>query len=134
MSLHHPRGFAALSARPSRLARLSPVRNALLTAAAVVATACGASGGSTEPFEAPPPAPLTFANAPDSLSVGDTLTLRVANVTDVGPLSVTWMSSNAAVVTVDSTGFVRARGTGLATITARRAVRSGSTTIRVYFR
>lgn len=60
--------------------------------------------------------------APDSLYVGETVQATAvpwdSASFQLGPRSTTWTSSNPSIVTVDSTGRVKAIGAGTATITA----------------
>ncbi len=70
------------------------------------------------------------------LGVGETMQLRARVMEREGTRSrdytVTWRSRDKSVVTVDSKGLVRARGRGIARVTATAGNREWSTVLQVY--
>jgi hypothetical protein len=85
-----------------------------------LSAACGGGGDPTGPV-------LSVNIEAASLEIGGTVQLSARNATT----TVTWTSSNTAVATVVSTGFVTAVGPGTATITATAGSASASSTITV---
>lgn len=83
------------------------------------------SVGCSDPGPTPPPLSINIETV--SLEIGGTVQLSARNATS----TVTWTSSNSAVATVVSTGFVTARGPGTATITAEAGSVSASSVITV---
>ncbi len=86
-------------------------------------TLLACTGGSDSPTA--PTMSINIQNA--SLEIGQNVQLSAVNARGV----VTWTSSNTAVATVVSTGFVSAAGPGTATITAATASQTASTAVTV---
>ena len=83
-------------------------------------------------------APTTVAVTPDSvnlMALGDTVRLSAEVLDQVGrPMpgrAVEWSSGDPAVASVDSTGLVRAEGSGATTVTASSGSASGSASVSV---
>ena len=83
-------------------------------------------------------APTTVAVTPDSVSLmalGDTVRLSAEVLDQAGrPMpgaAVAWSSADPAVVSVDSTGLVRAEGSGATTVTSTAGSASGSASVSV---
>jgi len=91
-----------------------------VTLLAVAACGGGGADGGTAPT-------LTINIESSSLEIGTNVQLSARNAAGV----VVWTSSNTAVATVVSTGFVTAVGPGTATITASSGSQSASSTITV---
>lgn len=101
----------------------------------ITATSGSAQGMATVTVTVPPVATVTVTPATPTIQVGQTSQLTAVTADAAGsPLTgraVTWTTSNAAVVTVSTTGLVTAVATGTATITATSEGRSGTATVTV---
>ncbi len=107
-------------------------------AATITATSEGRTGQAAVTVTVPPVQTVTLTPGLDTLGVGTTRTIAAALRDAGGALltgrSVAWISSNAAAVSVSSTGAVTAVSPGTATITATSEGRSGTATIVVLAR
>lgn len=101
----------------------------------VTATSDGVSGTVTLTVTVPPVATVTVTVGSSTLAVNGTTQAsaetRAANGTVLTGRSITWSSSNTAVLTVSTTGVVTARGTGTANVIATSEGKSGSASITV---
>ena len=115
-------GSSSRARRGASAARvlLRMLRGALVLSALAVMTSCGDKVN-------PVRLPLSLDSESAAIEVGETIQLSARNAS--GTLS--WSSSNTAVATVASTGFVTATGVGSARITARTATDSAGATITV---
>ena len=108
---------------------------------AVLAQVAGCGDGATEPPPQPPPDPprpttVTVSPATSQLTaLGETVQLtasvRDQNGQAMAGATVTWVSSESAVATVDASGLVTAAGNGTATITASAGTASGTAAVTV---
>ncbi len=107
-------------------------------AATITATSEGRTGQAAVTVTVPPVQTVTLTPALDTLGVGATRAitsvLRDAGGAILTGRSVAWISSNAAVVSVSSTGVATAVAPGTATITATSEGRSGTATVVVLAR
>ena len=120
------------------------MRPAVLAAAVVVVGGLGCGDDSTGPPAPPPPPPppppvaTTVAVSPvtaELASIGETVQLS-AEVRDqhdrpMPGASVSWTSSDAAVVSVNASGLATAAGNGTATVTATSGSASGTAAVTV---
>ncbi|MCC6243932.1 MAG: Ig-like domain-containing protein [Gemmatimonadaceae bacterium] len=107
-------------------------------AATITATSEGRSGQAAVTVTVPAVQTVAVTPSRDTLAVGTarnlSVVLRDANNAVLTGRTVSWVSSNAAVATVSSTGVVNAISPGTATITATSEGRNGSATIVVLAR
>ena len=90
--------------------------------------------GGNEPVDPPviPVASISVSPASLEMTVASTARLQASvSPSDATVTTVTWTSSNAAVVTVSSTGELTAKSVGTATVTASAGGKSASAAIRV---
>jgi uncharacterized protein YjdB len=103
--------------------------------ATITAAAGGATGSSTITVAAGAVSSVSVSPGSSSLIAGGTqqLTAKLADASGstVTGQTVTWSSSNSAVVSVSSSGLATAAHTGTATVTATAAGHSGSATFSV---
>ena len=106
--------------------------------ATITATSEGKSGTAAITASNPAPAPVssvTVTPSTLSLSVGQGAQLQATTKDSAGTVltgrSITWASSNSAVASVNSTGYVTAVGGGTATISATSEGKSGTATVSV---
>jgi uncharacterized protein YjdB len=103
--------------------------------ATITAAAGGATGSSTITVAAGAVSSVSVSPGSSSLVAGGTqqLTAKLADASGstVTGQTVTWSSSNSAVVSVSSSGLATAAHTGTATVTATAAGHSGSATFSV---
>ena len=129
------RVFAWVSANPAiaTVTSLGVVHGVGAGTVAITGTSEGKSATSTVTVIIPPVASVTVAPSTAAIGLGDSLQLT-ATVKDAagGTLSgrtVTWQTSNPLVVTVSSTGQVRAIAAGDVTITASSEGKNGTAAI-----
>ena len=126
----------------SRQLRPGWIRAGVLGAAIVLLGGLACGDGPTEPTAPPPPPPppraTTVAVTPASASlssIGETVALsaevRDQNGRAMPGAEVAWASADAAVVTVDAAGLVRAEGSGTAAVTASSGSASGTASVSV---
>ena len=117
-------------------------RRTPIAALAVLLWAAACGDGATEPPPPSPPPdpprPTTVTVSPatsQSTALGETIQLTASVLDQNGQAmagaAVTWMSSEAAVATVNASGLVTAAGNGTATITASAGAASGTAAVRV---
>lgn len=103
--------------------------------ATITATSEGEAGTSTIVVIPPPVASIVVSPSSNTLTVGDsvalTATAKDASGNVIPDAPITWSTSNAAAVTVSSTGLAKAVGGGTATITAMSGTASGTASFLV---
>jgi alpha-tubulin suppressor-like RCC1 family protein len=134
------RVFAWTSANPAvaTVTSLGVVKGIAAGTVTITGTSEGKSGTSTVTVIVPPVASVTVTPNPVTLGLGDSLqlaaTLKDASGDTLSGRKVTWQTSNPLVVTVSTTGRIRAVAAGDATITATSEGKNGTAAVSARLR